>query len=162
MSEQSPIVEVTVTEPELNSEIPASQAEVLEAEAIEQVTDSAVEIAQIEADKEVTIAAIHAEVETAAIEANANEKSEIEECRAEIARLTGIVDNLTETVNLLIPPPVLEVVATEELPIALETDLTQPSIAAPTVETLTEPLEESVEERPEETIPSRVRRFIAI
>lgn len=125
-----------------------------------------VAIAAIEAERDITLAAIHSDVERERIElegerieAIAESNEELEICRREIAALTEKVEALA---TLLIPPLPLEVVEmTEELPTVEETDLIQPSTQVPTVETMTEPLEESVEERLEE-IPSRVRRFIAI
>lgn len=136
---------------------------------VEEEHSDAVEIAQIEADKEVTIAAIHAETAQAEIEARTEvetarieERSEIDICREEVANLTRTVDQLMERLNLL-TPPVLEVVETvEELETAPEQNLTQPDTAVPTPETRTEHSEESEEERLEEAVPSRVRKFIAI
>jgi hypothetical protein len=122
-------------------------------------------VAAIEAERDVALAEIHSDVERERIElerdALETRNEDIAECRREVERLTALVDSLMETVNLLTPPPILELV-TEELPTVPECDLTQPSTAAPTVETLTELSEESAEERQEEVIPNRVRRFIAI
>jgi hypothetical protein len=125
-----------------------------------------VEIATIEAERDIALAAIASDTERARIElegerveAIAEKNEELEECRKEIAELRERVEQLT----LLIPPPQLVVeTVTEELPIVPETDLTQPSTAVPTQETETEHSGESVEERLEEVIPSRVRKFIAI
>ena len=145
-----------------SSDEPAHSSE----QSIEPISEQ-VTIAAIEAERDVALAEIHSDVEREriAVEAERVEtvsevNEELEECRREIATLTEAVRKLE---NLLIPPPPLEVVeVTEELPTAPETDLIQPSTQAPTVETMTELSEESVDERPEETIPNRVRRFIAI
>jgi len=125
-----------------------------------------VAIAAIEAERDITLAAISSETERARIEVEAERvetvsevNEEIELCRREIAELAG---KITALENLLTPPPPLEIVETEELPTVPETDLTQPSTAAPTVETQTEHSEESVEERVEEAIQKVERRFRAI
>jgi len=137
---------------------------------IEEEHSDAVAVAEIEANRDIALAAIHSETEQARIEVEAERieaiaegNKEYDECRQEIQRLTGIVESLSERVNSLIPQPVLEVVETvEELPTAEETNLIPQSTVVPTAETQTEPSEESAEERAEEAIPSRVRKFIAI
>jgi uncharacterized protein (DUF342 family) len=123
-------------------------------------------IAAIEAERDVALAEIHSDVEreriaveAERIETVSDTNEELNKCREEIAVLA---EKLATLENLLIPPPPLEIVATEELPIVEETDLIHPSTVVPIAETQTEHSEESVEERLEEAIPSRVRKFIAI
>lgn len=125
-----------------------------------------VAVAEIEANRDVAIASIESEVERERLgleaehikQENENAK-ELEECRRSIAELREQMDNLA---NTLIPPQVSEE-ATEELSeIAPETNLTEPSTAAPIVETPTELSEESADESPALEIQSRGRRFIAI
>lgn len=120
-----------------------------------------VAIAAIEAERDVALAEIHSDVERERIaveaervEATVDLNEELNKCREEIAALTAKVETLE---NTLIPPQPLAIVETEELPIVQESDLIQPDTAAPTVETLTEPGEESVAESLEE-IPAKVRR----
>lgn len=160
---------VTIEEPSTVI-IEASNSD--EPEVIEEANEptDAVAIAAIEADKEIKIAEIHADVEEARIEAQI-EQTEVlaeqsnrdyDECRREIAALTETVERLEILVNSLTPPPVLEVVTTEPLETATEMNLTQPSTAAPTVETLMEVSEENEEEKPAAEETSRVRKYIAI
>jgi hypothetical protein len=143
-----------------------------ESEIIEETNDpsDAVAIAAIEADKEIKIAEIHADIEEARIEAQ-TEQTEVlaeqsnrdyDECRREIAALAETVERLEMLINSLTPPPVLEVVTTEPLETVTETNLTQPSTAAPTAEMLMEVSEENEEEKPEAVETSRVRKYIAI
>jgi hypothetical protein len=179
MSEQSPItVEApTVIVSNSNEEIEnAGQSELSNNEAHTDGASGGIEladgpndttqsegvaIAAIEAERDITLAAISSEVERERIElegerieALSEEKEELEACRRELAELREAVTKLE---NLLTPPPQLEVVTeTEELPIVPETDLTQPSTAAPTAEQRTENLEENVEESLAE-IPRKVR-----
>jgi hypothetical protein len=131
------------------------------------VTQSeSVAIATIEAERDVTLAAIHSEVERERIELEAERveaisesNEELEICRREIAALTEKVETLE---RLLTPPPPLEIVTEEQLEIVPEPSLTEPSTAAPTIETQTEHSEESAGEKLEEAIQKPVRRFIAI
>jgi len=134
---------------------------------IEEEHSDEVEIARIEAERDITITALHSDVERERIELEAEQTNErhreIEICREEIARLTGIVESLTEQVTSLIPPlPLVEETRMEELETALEPDLIQPSTQAPIAEIKTELSEESAEENPVAETPSRARRFIAI
>lgn len=162
--DEQPLV---ITEPE--TVIVSNSEEPIIEESTDEPSD-AVAIAAIEADKEIKIAEIHSETEQARIEAQTEQtevlaeaaKEDYQECLSQLQMLKETVERLETTVNSLTPPPVLEVVTMEELPTAPETNLTQPSIAAPTLETMTEPLEESEEEKPEPEVPSRVRKFIAI
>jgi hypothetical protein len=125
----------------------------------------AIAVASIEAERDVALAEIHSDVERERIALEAerieNENRELAECQRQIQELTERV----EALSLLIPPLVSETVqeeVTEQLEIVEEANLTPQSIVVPTAETQTEHSEESVEERLEEAIPSRVRRFIAI
>lgn len=131
-------------------------------------TSPIVAVAEIEAERDVTLAAIHDETERERLRLEAERVAAIEdsnreytECQREIQELRERVETLTA---LLIPPQPLEEMVTEEpLEIAEETNLTPPSTAAPTVETLTEPSEESVEEsQVTEAAPSRARKYVAI
>jgi hypothetical protein len=137
--------------------------------AEDEPSSETVVIAEIEAGRDVALAEIAAsverdriELEGERVEAIAETNREYEECLVEIAALRERVETLA---NLLIPPQPLEAeTVTEELPIVPEPDLTQPSTAAPTLETMTEPSVESVEESPveETTITVRERRYIPI
>jgi hypothetical protein len=127
-------------------------------------TEAIVEIAEIEASRDVTIAAIEAETEAARIASIENRESEeFAECRRELERLTGIVEQLTEKVNLLTPQVQSVVEVMEELPIVQEPDLIQPDMLVPTAEIKTELSEESEDQNEEEeAAASPVRKFIAI
>jgi hypothetical protein len=119
---------------------------------------SNVAIAEIEAGRDIALAEIHSEVERERIE---HEHGELDECRKEIADLRAKVEQM----EILLTPPLQseEQVIAEQSAIVPEQNLTEPSIAAPTLETMTEPLDESAEENPvvvEEAV--HVRKYIAI
>lgn len=125
-----------------------------------------VAVAAIEAERDIELAEIHAttERERIAVEhehivAVVEDHKELEECRREIAELQEKV----EALSLLIQPPQPVEVLEDQLEIAPEPNLIQPSTAAPMPEMLTELSEESEVEKLEPEIPvSRARRFVAI
>jgi hypothetical protein len=127
-------------------------------------TSPIVAVAEIEASRDIALAEIGASVERERIEVEAEqikENEELVECQRQIAELREQVENLT---NLLTPPPALEEMGMDELQIAPEMNLTEPSTVAPTPETQTELSDESVDENPvvEETVTVVERRFRAI
>jgi hypothetical protein len=133
---------------------------------VEAPNSDAVAIAEIEANKDITIAAIHADVEVAAIEAR-NEREEGNELwqaelRDQVQSLTAQVADLTTAVALLIPSPLSpepEVLIVPE-PEA-ETNLTPPSMKDETSETATEVIDVSAVEKPEvPEAPKRRLRFL--
>lgn len=148
--------------------VPLEQPTETTEEVIETISDTEVEIAKIEADKEVTIAAIHAETEQTRIEAETENKSELEKCLDEIRNLTMRVETMEQ--NLLTPQEplagaIVETIveqAMEELPTPMEPNSIEQSTSTQTSETATEVSPESVEEEAE-TVPEKPRRkFIAI
>lgn len=125
-------------------------------------------IAAIEAERDIALATISSDVErerieleSERVEAISERNEELELCRTEIAALTAKVQALE---ILLTPPPLSEVVEAmeEQLEIAAEQNLTPQSTLVPIAEIKTEPSEESADQREEEEIPNRNRRFIAI
>lgn len=128
------------------------EAEVIEpVETVEEVTDAAVAIAEIEAERDITIAAIHADVETTAIEARAEEVEQSEWQRnieSQLAETNSRLVEVTTALALLIPPQSQQSEASQ-----LETS-PEPESAAQTQDSL-EP--EAAEERAPEP-PKRPKK----
>jgi hypothetical protein len=178
MAEQSPSVEIAPTVIISNSdEVEENAGQSIEPNSSNELASpigdddppksEQVVIAAIEAERDVALAEIHSDVEreriaveAERIETVSDTNEELNKCREEIAILAGKLATLE---NLLTPPPPLEAVEiVEELETVPELNLIHPSTVVPTVEAGTELSEESAEEKAEEIIPSRVRRFIAI
>jgi hypothetical protein len=126
------------------------------AETIEEPAPSsdAVEIARIEADKDITIAAIHAETETAAIEARSETDAEVANLRERNAWLEAEMNTKEQAlaearaeVERLTPPPLPPETETTEVVAVLDPE----TLATDTSETPTEPLPETPTEAPSES-----------
>ncbi len=154
---------------EPGGEIPADAVEELAEEIAEEIAEEtgdvsdAVAIAAIEADRDVTIAEIHAEVSTAAIEAEAEREEtwqeQLADLRANMQTLTTQVMEIAANLSPALADPSSQLPLTEAAEIAeavaVETaeaeanNSTPLFMSPPTSETQTEVILESEGEKPE-------------
>lgn len=125
-----------------------AEAEAIQ-EVIETVSDNEVTIAAIEAEKEVAIAEIHAEarVEEAKAYSESNEewKQDLTDLRLTVSTLQAELAAMqTPPLSLVSEAEIVEAIAEAEV----MSDLIPQSTLTPESETLTEVIEESVEEKP--------------
>lgn len=87
-------------------DLDAELTEVVADEVVEPVVDAAVQIAEIEAERDITIAAIHADTQQAAIEAEQEGSNEWQRnIESQLAETNRQLSEVTQVLASLIPPP---------------------------------------------------------